>query len=263
VSDVASPRPITSMPVARERRTDMLLPGELPRNVWGEPAVPQPMMTLDQAMMKSLAMKSLAAGEAGTVAVGIASLHHGDGATTIARALATCLAATFRKRVVLVEANQRSPSLRQLYGLPDGPGFSDVLTNLVPLGGALQIAGGHRGVLVLPASTLTMAANVGALALRTVLEALLGHADAVVVDLPPVLPYRDTGLLCAALDGVALVLRGGHAKVTESRMAIASLREAGVPVLGAILNREKPVLPRTLSGLLRGSRTRSLPIKPR
>jgi receptor protein-tyrosine kinase len=128
-----------------------------------------------------------------------------------------------------------------------------VLTNRVPLTGALQIAGGHRGVLVLPASTITMAANVGAQALRTVLESLLGHADAVVVDLPPVLPYRDTGLLCAALDGVALVLRGGHAKVTESQVAIASLREAGVQVLGAILNREKSVLPRPFAKLWRAS----------
>jgi Mrp family chromosome partitioning ATPase len=248
------------MPIARERRTDMLLPGELPRNVWGEPAIPQPLLTLDQAAMKGLAMKALAAGEAGTAAVGIASLHHGDGATTIARALATCLAATFRKRVVLVEANQRSPSLRQLYNLPDGPGLSDVLTNRVPLGGTLQIAGGHRGVLVLPASTMTLAANVGATALRTVLDALLDHADAVVLDLPPVLPYRDTGLLCAALDGVALVLRGGRATVEDSRMAITSLREAGVPVLGAILNREKPILPRKLFGL--GQR-RPPPAKPR
>jgi len=260
MSDVATPRPITTMPIARERRTDMLLPGELPRNVWGEPAVPQPLLTLDQAMMKRVAMKALAAGEAGTAAVGIASLHHGDGATTIARALATCLAATFRKRVVLVEANQRSPSLRQLYNLPDGAGFSDVLTNRVPLSGALQIAGGHRGVLVLPASTITMAANVGAQALRTVLESLLGHADAVVVDLPPVLPYRDTGLLCAALDGVALVLRGGYAKIADSQMAIASLRGAGVPVLGAILNREKSVLPRPFAKLWR---TSPAPMNPR
>jgi Mrp family chromosome partitioning ATPase len=53
---------------------------------------------------------------------------------------------------------------------------------------------------------------------------------------------------------VALVLRGGHAKVAESKMAIASLRDAGVPVLGAILNREKPVLRRSFSRLLRLSR---------
>jgi Mrp family chromosome partitioning ATPase len=263
MSDVATPRPPTGVPIARERRTDPLLPGELPRNVWGEPAVPLPLLTLDQAMMKGLAMKALAAGEAGTVAVGIAAPHHGDGATTIARALATCLAATFRKRVVLVEANQRSPSLRQLYSLPDGPGLSDVLTNRVQLGGVLQIAGGHRGVLVLPASTMTLAANVGAMALRTVLDALLDHADAVVLDLPPVLPYRDTALLCAALDGVALVLRGGHTKVAESRRAITTLREAGVPVLGAILNREQPAVPRRLSRWLGWSRNEPFPAKMR
>jgi Mrp family chromosome partitioning ATPase len=79
---------------------------------------------------------------------------------------------------------------------------------------------------------------------------LLDHADAVVVDLAPIMPYRDTGAQCAALEGVALVLRGGHARVSDGAAAVKAIRDAGTPVLGAVLNRERSRIPRFLERVL-------------
>ena len=170
--------------------------------------------------------------------MGVAGLQHGDGATTVARGLAVCLAGAFGKRVMLVEANQRSPSLRRELGLADGPGLADVLARRASLGSALQAAGEHRQVLVLPASIRELG-GVTAAGLRELLRALLDYVDAAVVDLAPAVPYRDTGAVCSALDGVALVMRSGRSTVQDGRAATAAIKSGEGRVLGAVLNRSQ------------------------
>ncbi len=212
-----------------------LLPGELPAL-----AVPGLLdggvaSSVDQAAMRTVAIRAMAAGAGGLTSVGVAGLRHGDGATTVARALAVCLAESFGRRVVLVEANQRTACFRRVFGLPDGPGLADVLARRVSLGGAVQVAGEHARVLVLPASVRDVAVF-GAAELRGLMGVLLDHADAAVVDLAPVLPYRDTSAVCAGVDGVALVVRAGSA-AADGRRGVAMMREAGAAMLGAVLNR--------------------------
>ena len=232
--------------VASAYRTGLtLLPGELPQVGWAGPGADPLLVTIEQTAMRELATRALAAGAAGVTAVGVTAAQHGEGTTSVARSLAVCLAASFGKRVVLVEANQRTPSLRRVFSLADGPGLEDVVSRRASLGGALHMGGEHRQVLVLPAA-LREGAVIEAAALKEVLTALLGHADAVVVDLAPVLPYRDTGLICGALDGVGLVVRSEAATVEDGKLAVAGLREAGVSVLGAVLNRERAVVTRYL-----------------
>jgi len=212
----------------------------------------QPVLTVDGAVVLGLARRCLKAGRDGLAAVGVASLQHGDGATTIARSLAACLATSFGKRVVLVEANLRSPTLRDAYRLADGPGLSDVLAGSAALEDALRAARGFGRLLVLPASTMP-AGNPAALpgpALRGTMTKLFAYADTLVFDLAPLLPYPDTGLLCGSLDGVALVLNAGRSRQSDSRRGVKALRDEGVPVLGAVLNRERSFIPRLVERML-------------
>ncbi len=216
--------------------TARLLPGE--SLAWPVPASDGQAISLDTACLHMLATRALAAGEAGQISVGVASLHHGEGASTVARGLADCLAMQFGKRVVLVEANQRSPSLRRIFGLSDAPGLGDVVARRVSLGSALQATGAPSRVLALPASMMPQP-GVSGISLRGVLATLLVHADAVVVDLAPIVPYRDTVPLCAGLDGVVMVLRQGRSLDSEALAAIGDLRQGGARVLGAVLNRTR------------------------
>ena len=220
-----------------------LLPGEIvpgdSRLLPAEPAPPH----LDERTLRGVAQRAMAAGEGGATTVGVAGLQHGDGATTVARNLALCLADGFGKRVVLVEANQRSPSLRRVFGMPDGPGLTDVLARRISLGGALQMAGGHRQLVVLPAA-MREGGLIAADDLRALLAALLAFADAAVVDLAPVMPYKDTVAACRACDGMVLVMRGGHSTIAGGRAAVERVQAAGGNVLGGVLNRERAVVPR-------------------
>jgi Mrp family chromosome partitioning ATPase len=204
-----------------------------------------PVLTVDGALMRNLATRAMEAGSAGMTKVGVASVRHGEGATTIARSLAACLGANFGQRVVLVEANQRSPRLREICGLPPGAGLGDVLSGAASLESALRMSRSAGKMLVLPAA-LSAGAGIGSFslaALQGLVAELFFYADALVFDLAPLLPYPDSVAIGRALDGVALVMRAGQAKRAESAQAVAALQGARVKVLGAVLNREKRLVP--------------------
>ncbi len=200
------------------------------------------LLRLGGGALRGVALRAMAAGEGGATMVGVAGLQHGDGATTVARNLAVCLAEDFGKRVVLVEANQRSASLRRAFGLPDGPGLADVLARRISLGGVLQMADAHRQVVLLPAA-MRESGLIAADDLRALLVALLAFVDAAVVDLAPVVPYKDTVAACRAVDGMVMVMRAGSSTIDGSRMAMARLQDAGGTILGGVLNRQRSVVP--------------------
>jgi hypothetical protein len=112
----------------------------------------QPVLTVHGQLMRDLATRAMAAGGGGLTKVGVASVQHGEGATTISRSLAVCLAEDFGQRVVLIEANHRSPCLREMCGLPPGAGLSDVLSGAASLEATLRMSRAAGKMLVLPAS---------------------------------------------------------------------------------------------------------------
>jgi len=211
-----------------------------------------PVLTVDARLMHDLATRALAAGGGGLTKVGVVSAGHGEGTTTIARSLAACLAENFGQRVVLVEANQRSPCLAHVCGLTPGPGLSAVLAGTASLESALRVSGPAGKILVLPAclppslNTATLPAT----AWRDLAAELFFYADALVLDLAPLLPYPDSLAISRALDGVALVMRAGLTKRADSARAIEALKRTSVPVLGAVLNRERRYVPRFLERML-------------
>jgi Mrp family chromosome partitioning ATPase len=199
----------------------------------------KPVLTVHGQLMRDLATRAMASGGGGLTKIGVASAQHGEGATTISRSLAMCLAEQFGQRVVLVEANQRSPCLRHICGLSPGAGLSDVLSGAASLEATLRVSRSAGKMLVLPASD-THAALAGP-PLRDLMAELFFYADALVFDLAPLLPYPDTTLIARALDGVAVVIRAGKSTRTECTQAVEGLQAANIPVLGAVLNRERRV----------------------
>jgi Mrp family chromosome partitioning ATPase len=209
----------------------------------------KPVLTVDSRLMRDLAVRALSAGSGGLTKVGVASVQHGEGATTIARSLASCLSENFGQRVVLVEANQRSPCLRDVCGLQHGAGLADVLCGAATLEAALRVSRSAGKMLVLPASpALDGTAPVfPGEPLRDLMAELFFYADTLIFDLAPLLPYPDAVHYCRSLDGVAVVLRAGRSTRKDSATALQGLKQAGIPILGAVLNREKSAIPRLFS----------------
>lgn len=160
----------------------------------------------------------------------------GDGRTTTAANLAVVHAES-GLRVVLVEADLRTPALSGLLGLSGDVGLTDVLTGRAPVARALQqwTAGGFS---VLTAGTATDRPSELLLGdrMRELVAELRTRFDAVIVDVPPVNAVTDAVVASTWADGVLLVVRAGRTARDEVTTARQWLATAGAVVLGTVLN---------------------------
>ena len=112
--------------------------------------------------------------------------------------------------MVLVDADLRRPALQALFGIPDQPGLVDVLGGSASLEDALVLLPDvHLAVLPAGLAPAQPAELLGSAAMRRILEALRSRFDRVIVDVPPVFPLADVGVLAPQCDGVLLVVRAG------------------------------------------------------
>jgi capsular exopolysaccharide synthesis family protein len=159
----------------------------------------------------------------------------GEGKSVTAANLALTMAREYQRPTCIIDANLRSPMLQQLFGLPDGPGLSDVLAGRATLEDALTTIE-NLGVTVLPAGTCPQhpAELLGAAMMRQTLDRLRLQFDRIIVDTPAALARADMGLLTPLVDRIVLVVRAGvtpKASITEVITALDTRR-----LLGVVLN---------------------------
>lgn len=160
----------------------------------------------------------------------------GQGATTTITNLAATLSQGNR-RVVLVDADLRRPSLHDYFQLPNEVGLTDVLKGEVPLSQALQrtllpnlllLAGGP------------MVDNPWALLRSPEMEALVADlremADFVLIDTPSAAAFADAFSIAPLADGLFMVIRSRHQPTGLEIKIKRMFEEAGAKVLGAVLN---------------------------
>jgi non-specific protein-tyrosine kinase len=163
-----------------------------------------------------------------------------EGKTFVACNLAIALAQS-GKRVLLVDADLRRPTVHAWFGVANQHGFTDALTqDSAEIQGV--IASGIENLWLLPAGSLP--ANPGELLGSegtAHLMTRLGHRwDMVILDCAPVGPVADTLLLAHQASGSVVVARCGQTRRVALHGALAALNSAGQPVIGVVLNDERP-----------------------
>jgi tyrosine-protein kinase Etk/Wzc len=169
----------------------------------------------------------------------ISSAEPNAGKSTVAANLAAALAHTGR-RVVLVDADLRKPSIHQAFGLKKEPGVVDAILEPSRLVLALRDTGAPR-LRVLSCGTLggdpvELLASDG---MREVLQNLAYEADIIILDTPPVLAAADAVLLAPLASDVLLVAAQGRSRKKEVRLALQQLQRAGARPLGLVLNKAR------------------------
>jgi capsular exopolysaccharide synthesis family protein len=174
--------------------------------------------------------------------------RHGEGATTVAFGLATALAKEREARVLLIEANLRSPSFRALLPLTSEVGVVDfaagratpeaLLTRFEPLNLSVIAAGsGAR-----PDTNIAI--------VEVLVGRLQSQFDFIVIDGPPVNAYADASVLATKVDGVILVVEADRTPVGEAEAAKRQLDRVGARILGLVLNRRRSYIPAFLESVL-------------
>jgi capsular exopolysaccharide synthesis family protein len=166
----------------------------------------------------------------------IASSVGGEGATTAAVELAASLARAGR-RTLLVDAHLRRPAAHRAFGLPEGPGLSEVLRGEMSGPAAVRAAPLDR-LWLLPAGRADLQAievlsRDGA---RGLLEQWKKDYDFIVFDGAPVAAAADALVLLQRADAVILSVLAGVSRLPAVHAAWQRLSALDARLLGAVVH---------------------------
>jgi protein-tyrosine kinase len=164
----------------------------------------------------------------------IASAAPGEGKSLTAANLALALSSSYGKRVVLIDADLRRPSLHKLFDTDNTVGLYEYLMGPnvpiqpVPLSVRLSLLpGGNTAPDPLAALTSDR--------MKDLLSAQTRQYDWVIVDAPPLAGFPDGHLLSGLVQGVVLVVHAGRTPLSAVESAVKIVGRQSI--LGVVLNR--------------------------
>lgn len=165
----------------------------------------------------------------------ISSAIPAEGKTVVSSNLAYALVRQQGCRVLLVDADLRSPRVHTLLGTPAAPGLADYLQNSAT---EFQITqrSSEEGFCFIPAGNHVTHPSelISSDRMKQFLERVKPAFDWIIIDSPPALPVADASVLGGLVDGVLLVVRAGSTPSEASVRACKELRDSHI--LGVVLN---------------------------
>ena len=165
----------------------------------------------------------------------ITSALAGEGKSTLALSLAIS-AARLHKRVLLIDADLRRPSLHKQLNLPNEQGLSTLLMSHdnVPNQSSIHSSGSYIDILTSGPIPTDPANLLSSQRMGELMAAFEQNYDLVILDAPPVLGMVDAILAGSFCNGVVLAARVG--RVTRSELAQATAMLSKLNVIGVVAN---------------------------
>jgi capsular exopolysaccharide synthesis family protein len=168
----------------------------------------------------------------------VTSTMAGEGKTLTSANLALALSESFRRRVLLIDADLRRPALDGLFNLKAREGLA---TALAGAGLEVRVMQVTPRLAVLPGGA-ALTDPVGVLTsdrMRELLAAATEAFDWVIIDTPPLGVAPDASLLSMFVDGVLLVIHASSTKSTQVQKVMSAIPPERL--VGAVLNRAERV----------------------
>jgi len=170
----------------------------------------------------------------------VTSATGSEGKSELAADLASVMAGSGRK-VILVDANLRHPSVAARFGLSERPGMTDVLIGDAPLEAAL-VPTNVEGLHILPAGAKTtnpvdLLESAQMVSLHSSLREL---ADLVIFDAPSCLSYVDVSVIASFTDSVLVVAELGTTKRDLLNRGVNLLQRSSARLVGIVLREHQP-----------------------
>lgn len=173
--------------------------------------------------------------QSGIQALMVSSALPREGKTLTSTNLALTLSESYKKRVLLIDADLRRPSVHEVFGLPNTVGLADGLRGEGPI--SIPFIEVSDYLTVLPAGTADASPIAGLTSerMRTVVTDARARFDWVILDTPPVGFISDANVLASLVDGVLLVIGAGATPYAAITRAVSEFgRER---IIGVVLNR--------------------------
>jgi len=167
----------------------------------------------------------------------VTSSAPGEDKSTVIANLAVTMAQGER-RIILVDADLRRPSLHEIFEVSNDRGLTSMIVEETTLDDPPLVKVGVDNLWLLPSGPIppNPAGILGSHKMEQVIDALKGRADVVLFDAPPVVAVTDAAVLGTKVDGVLLVVCAGRTRREHIERAKEQLERVHVRIVGAVLN---------------------------
>jgi receptor protein-tyrosine kinase len=165
----------------------------------------------------------------------ISSALPGEGKTLTAANLSLTLSESYARRVLLIDADLRGPSLHVLFRVPASPGLTDGLKTTEPRTLPTPRLSSNLSLLTSGAVNVDPMAGLTSPRMRQILTEARATFDWVILDTPPVGLLSDASLLADSVDTTLFVVKAEETPDDLARRAVDIL--GAHRVLGIVLNR--------------------------
>ncbi len=158
-----------------------------------------------------------------------------EGKTTVAINLAMVIAQG-GKKVALLDADLRRPSLHQKLNLANRVGLTDLFRHNIHDVAAF-VTWGDPEITVIPSGEIPPNPTelLASERMTQILDQLSENYDVVILDSPPSI-VTDPVVLSARVDGVIMIIEPGKTKIDSAQAMLEQLHRSGARILGVVLN---------------------------
>lgn len=166
----------------------------------------------------------------------VTSPHPGDGKSTTISNLAVSFAQT-GKKVLLIDADMRRPTINSIFGIDSSPGLSDSIIEISELDLSFHQSE-VPNLTIMPHGVRTSepAELLQSPKFLTVLDQCRKRFDFILIDAPPVLAVADPVIIAPVVDAVLMALKIRKNGRRSVERAVQVLKEVDVKPVGLIVN---------------------------
>jgi capsular exopolysaccharide synthesis family protein len=171
----------------------------------------------------------------------------GNGCSWICSRAAAVLASQAKDSICVVDGNLRSPGLHRCFGVENHHGLSDSLLATEPIRHFVRPLDRQNLWLLSCGANATNCQNLLISdRMRLRLAELRQYFKYILIDAPALSLGSDGIVLGRAAEGVVLVLKANSSRREAARKAVQDLQDAGVRILGAVLNHRTFPIPQAI-----------------
>ena len=169
----------------------------------------------------------------------VTSSTPGEGKSTNAANLGVVYAQE-GKKVLVVDADMRKPTLHYTFGILNTTGLSTVLSKQTEINSSIQETP-IVGLFVLPSGPIPPNPTelLSSKTFDDFIEEMKKSYDIIIFDAPPILSVSDAQVLSPHCDGTLLIIHSGVAEKEDVLKAKSVLSTSQAKILGVILNKYK------------------------
>ncbi|ETX07277.1 MAG: hypothetical protein ETSY2_12115 [Candidatus Entotheonella gemina] len=151
----------------------------------------------------------------------VTSSHPNEGKTTVSANLAYAMSQMDR-RILLLEADLRNPSIHKFFDLDGQMGLSELLLR-EDYDGCIHPYQGNLSIVPTGERPPNPSELLGSKRMEKFLAYAREHFDAIVIDTPPILAVSDALILSPLVDGILMVIRSNVTSYDHAKRAISQL----------------------------------------